>query len=145
MVTRSHTIESMTLEAAEMFADAAVDVARDMGLKIHVHRRRCLRPRSGLPAHGRRALSRRGSFSENKAYTAVSFKKPTASWKNRLNENPHLAAGLSQHPKVTMIGGGAPVFYGGECIGAVGIAGGLEGDDIKVVTETLKRTGHLEG
>ncbi|MBB4302544.1 uncharacterized protein GlcG (DUF336 family) [Rhodobium orientis] len=141
MVTRSHMIESMTLEAAQMFADTAVDVALEKGLKIHV---------TVVDAAGHVLVYQRmvgapfpaREFSEKKAYTAVSFKKPTSAWKDRLNDNPHLAAGLSQHPKVAMIGGGAPVFYGDECIGAVGIAGGLEGDDIEVVKETLKRTGH---
>ena len=55
-------------------------------------------------------------------------------WKDRLAANPHLAAGLSQHPKVAMIGGGAPILVGGAMVGALGIAGGLEDQDVALVT-----------
>ncbi|MCW2307507.1 GlcG/HbpS family heme-binding protein [Rhodobium gokarnense] len=141
MSDRSHMVESLTLEAAQTLADTALDVALEKSLKIHV---------TVVDAAGHVLVYQRmigapfpaREFSEKKAYTAVSFKKPTAGWKGRLNDNPHLAAGLSQHPKVAMIGGGAPVLYDGACIGAIGIAGGLEGDDIEVVTETLKRAGY---
>lgn len=132
---------SLTLEAAKELADLAITIAGERGLRIHVtvvdaagHVLTYQRI-SGAPYPAR-------EFSEKKAFTAVSFKKPTSVWKDRLAANPHLATGLSQHPKVAMIGGGEPVLVDTETVGAVGIAGGLEDDDIAIVREVLSRAGY---
>ena len=133
-------IKSLTLEAARRLADTALERAAAHGLRIHV---------TVVDAGGHVLVYQRmpgapypaREFSEKKAFTAVSFKKPTSVWKDRLGANPHLAAGLSQHPKVAMIGGGAPVVIDGETVGAIGIAGGLEEQDILIVDETLSAAG----
>lgn len=129
-------LKSLSLETARAIADAVIAQARARNLKMHVtvvdvagnplvYQRL---PGAPLPAR---------EFSEKKAYTALSFNKPTSAWKQRLAENPHLAAGLTRHPRVAMIGGGLPVVIDGHLVGAVGVAGGLEADDEAVVQAAL--------
>lgn len=129
-------LKTLSLGLARRLADAVLDEAAERGFAMHVtvvdiaghplvYQRM---PGAPLPAR---------EFSERKAYTAVSFNKPTSAWKKRLSEAPHLAAGLSQHPRVTMIGGGLPVVIDGMLVGAVGVAGGLEDDDETVVQAAL--------
>lgn len=131
---------SLTLEAARRLADLAIEEATARGLKIHVA---VVDPAGNLLVY----LKMPGAplparlFAERKAYTAVSFKKPTTAWKDRLTANPHLAHGLSQHPNATFIGGGAPVTVEGETVGAIGVAGGLEADDVAIVDAVLGRVG----
>lgn len=129
-------MKSLSLELAKKIADAALAHARAKGLKIHVTVTDVLgaplvyqrEPGAPMPAR---------EFSERKAYTALNFKKPTSSWKQRLAENPHLATGLSQHPNITMIAGGLPILVDGDVVGAIGIAGGLEEDDEIVAQAAL--------
>ncbi|PLX37679.1 MAG: hypothetical protein C0606_05195 [Hyphomicrobiales bacterium] len=131
---------SLTLESARVLAGEALRQAKAIGKCMHVTivdaagHVLVYQRMPGAPYPGR-------EFSEKKAYTAVSFKKSTAVWKDRLAENPHLAAGLSQHPDVAMIGGGLPITIDGAVVGAIGIAGGLEEDDITVAEATLEAFG----
>ena len=129
-------LKSLSLELAKKIADSAIDHSRAKGLKMHVTVLDVLGaplvyqrdPGAPMPAR---------EFSERKAYTALNFKKPTSSWKQRLSENPHLATGLSQHPNITMIAGGLPIVIDGTVVGAIGIAGGLEEDDEIVAQAAL--------
>jgi uncharacterized protein GlcG (DUF336 family) len=131
---------SLTLDSARRLADLAIEEATARGLKIHVA---VVDPAGNLLVYfkmpGAPLPARK--FAEGKAYTAVSFKKPTAAWKDRLTANPHLAHGLSRHPQATFIGGGAPVTADGEVVGAIGVAGGLEADDVAIVDAVLGRVG----
>jgi len=140
-MARTLDMKTLTLEAARQLADAALKAAEAEGLRLHV---------TVVDAAGHVLIYQRmpgapypaREFSENKAFTALSFGKPTSVWKDRLGANPHLAAGLSRHPKVTMIGGGAPVVIEGEIVGAIGIAGGLEDQDIAIVCRALAAAGY---
>lgn len=141
MDSRLISTKTLTLSAALELANMARGIATEKGVAIHV---------TVVDAAGHVMTYQRmeGSpypareFSEKKAFTALSFKKPTLGWKERLAQNPHLAAGLSQHPKVAMIGGGEPVIMEDQPVGAIGIAGGLEEDDIIIAHLTLKNLGY---
>ena len=135
--------KSLSLEAAVDLAAIAVAEAAEAGLRLHVS---IVDAAGHLLAYNRMpgAPYPARLFSERKAFTAVSFKKPTSVWKQRLAENPHLAAGLSQHPQVTMIAGGLPIFVGGAVVGAIGIAGGLEEDDERIARAALEKSGLAE-
>jgi uncharacterized protein GlcG (DUF336 family) len=137
MTNKTEQIVSLTPHAAREIVDVALDLAAKQGLTIHatvvdaaghvlVYQRM-----SGAPLPAR-------VFSERKAVTALSFKRSTALWKERLASNPHLAAGLSQHPQVAMIGGGEPVVIDGQVVGAIGIAGASEEQDIELARAALQ-------
>nr|WP_315983490.1 heme-binding protein [Aliamphritea spongicola] len=64
-----------------------------------------------------------------KAYTAVSFGFGTHLWQQRLADKPHLLSGLTQQPDMVLFGGGLPVTYNGQLVGAVGVSGASEAQD----------------
>lgn len=132
------TTVSLSSADARALADAAIAEARERGLKMHV---------TVVDASGNVLVYQRmdgaplpaREFSEKKAYTAVGYGKPTSVWKKRLADNPHLATGLSQHPRIAMIAGGVCVTVDDQMVGAIGVAGGLEEDDESVARAALQR------
>lgn len=69
-------------------------------------------------------------IARHKAATAAAFGFPTADWQQRLAEKPTLLDGLSQQPGLITFGGGIPIEYNGERIGAIGVSGASEAQDI---------------
>ncbi|GAB4349155.1 MAG: hypothetical protein Kow006_10500 [Gammaproteobacteria bacterium] len=131
-------VRTLSLKGAKRLADAAIAEAEARGFRMHVTVTDAAgnvlvyQRMDGAPLPAR-------EFSEKKAFTAVGYGKPTSVWKRRLAENPHLATGLSQHPRLAMIAGGLCVEVDGEIVGAIGIAGGLEEDDETVARAALER------
>ncbi len=133
-------ITNVTLSSAgaRELADAAIAAAEARGMRIHV---------TVVDATGNVLVYQRmdgaplpaREFSEKKAFTAISYGRPTSAWRQRLADHPHLATGLSQHPRVAMIGGGLCVTLNDQRVGAIGIAGGSEDDDEAVAAAALQR------
>lgn len=69
-------------------------------------------------------------IARHKAATAAAFGFPTADWQQRLAEKPALLDGLSQQPGLITFGGGIPIEHNGERIGAIGVSGASEAQDI---------------
>lgn len=69
----------------------------------------------------------------NKAYTAARLRRPSAAvgLKARSAEEGFDIASFGD-PRVTGFGGGLPIFYDGQVIGAVGVSGLPEADDIAI-------------
>lgn len=59
---------------------------------------------------------------ERKAFTAYSTKTPTLDFMRNAQKNPD-AQNLNSLPELLLLGGGVPVFYQGQLIGSVGVAG----------------------
>lgn len=75
----------------------------------------------------------------DKAYTAASFGLPTGEWAKVLSH--HSAAvqqGIPLRPRMILFGGGIPVMHEGVCIGAIGISGGSEDQDIECAQKGLE-------
>ena len=66
-----------------------------------------------------------------KARTAALRARPSSTLEERVKERP----GFLMVPNVLAVHGGVPVFYGGECVGGVGISG------IDVNDETVAAAG----
>lgn len=65
-----------------------------------------------------------------KAYTSASLKMPTKMLKNLAQPGGDLYGIQNTNSgKIVIFGGGEPLFYKGECIGAVGVSGGSEDED----------------
>ena len=65
-----------------------------------------------------------------KAYTCASIKMPTKALKHLSQPGADLYG--IQHTnsgQIVIFGGGEPLFYNGECIGAVAVSGGSEDED----------------
>jgi glc operon protein GlcG len=132
------TLQSLTLESADKLADLAISKAKDMGLKIHVNivdtagdvivYKRI--PGAPLPAR---------LMSEKKAITAANFKAPTDKWTEKVFRKTNLATSLVQHPDITLIGGGVPVKLNDQIVGAIGISGALEEQDVEIANFVISQ------
>ncbi|WP_095059490.1 heme-binding protein [Pseudomonas sp. Irchel s3f7] len=82
----------------------------------------------------------------NKALTAASFKASTSSWKTRLAAcSDAVRQGLPLQPNIALFGGGEPLFYKGQLIGAVGISGASERIDECCAKAVVARLTDLTG
>ena len=63
---------------------------------------------------------------QDKAFTASSFKVPTAEVYDLVSGSAALCEGIAHQPRVVMFGGGVPVVFDGECVGGIGVSGGSE-------------------
>lgn len=55
------------------------------------------------------------------------------------DEEPRVKAGLMGHPDFTEIRGGLPLYENGMLIGAIGVSGGTEAQDIECATAGLNK------
>lgn len=126
----AHSCQSITTAAAMRAAEAAVAHGRQLGVTVNAavvdHSGvlmaflRC----EGAPLHS-------VDIAMDKAYTAVSFGLATAAWDARLAERSEaVRAGLYGRPRFAGFGGGLPIVLDGQRIGAIGISGASEAQDI---------------
>jgi len=69
-------------------------------------------------------------IARDKAYTATVFRAATDELGRALSTNPLLAAGISQRPGIVLFGGGLPIASCDRVIGAIGVSGGSEEQDL---------------
>jgi len=123
-------IASLGLASAEELADRALTAAREAGVNICV----AVVDRAGYPLVFKRdpgAPFHCIDIALDKAYTAVSFGLPTAKWDKRLAEGSEmLRHGLMHRARFVGFGGGLPIKHDGQWVGAIGISGGSEAQDI---------------
>lgn len=131
------TRSSLALASADQLATAAVDAASAAGLRICVAvcdaggELLTFKRMSGAPLHST-------DLAIDKAYTAISFGRPTQDWDRRLAKgSEQLRLGLMQRPRFVGFGGGMPVIHEGQRIGAIGISGGSEAQDAEIATAAL--------
>lgn len=79
-----------------------------------------------------------------KAFTAVSTKTPTLILSRNARSNPD-TENLAYLPELLLLGGGCPLWFEGELIGAIGVAGGgsPENDDLIAKAAEIKEAGIL--
>ncbi|WP_028880421.1 GlcG/HbpS family heme-binding protein [Terasakiella pusilla] len=130
-------ITSLSLECANKLADAAINCAREMGLAIHVH----------IVDHYGQTLSYQrmigaplpaGDIALKKAATSAHYKTATDIWSAKVSKKPNVAAGLAHHPQIVLIGGGVPVHLDDQVVGAIGIAGASEEQDIMIANRAVE-------
>ena len=119
----------LTLDAALELAARARAEAAALGYEVSV---------AVVDASGQTILLSQGDgvgphnteAARRKAYTALSTKTPTLLLGRNARANPD-SQNLATLPELLLLGGGVPLRYGDEVIGAVGVAGGggAENDD----------------
>jgi uncharacterized protein GlcG (DUF336 family) len=120
--------------AADMVA-AAVQVAKQQGLNVAVavlDRHGALRAFAALD--GCPVLA--AEACKAKAYTAL-LGMGSAELGDALVSSPAMLASFAAQPGVAMLGGGLPVFFKGEVIGAIGVGGASTEQDIACAQAAL--------
>ncbi|MGH7905832.1 MAG: GlcG/HbpS family heme-binding protein [Candidatus Binataceae bacterium] len=76
-------------------------------------------------------------IAQSKAFTAL-FGMPTSEFFNALKNQPSLLAGLFHRPRIAAFGGGLPIKAGNAVVGAIGVSGGTEEQDIACAQAALE-------
>ncbi|MEM6929280.1 MAG: heme-binding protein [Myxococcota bacterium] len=120
---------SITAELARHLIEAAQTHARSLGLAITT----AVVDESGiLKAFSRmdRSPLIASGASHKKAKTAVGFGIPTGqAWHEFIKDDPILEHGAQQLDDFILLGGGLPIVYDGQLIGAIGVSGGHYAQD----------------
>ena len=122
--------QSLDWQTAAQLTAAACEHAITQGLKICVQ----VVDRHGNPLAMQRINHTPMHCTEiaaDKAYTAAGFSFATHEWQQRLQQKPQLLDGLSKRPRLVVFGGGLPIFHGGTLLGAIGVSGATELQDIE--------------
>lgn len=128
-MSSSIVTKNISTEAAFTAVQAAVEKAKEIGINICVSvvdrgasEMAFLRMnKSFLPSM---------TIAKDKAYTAAGFGFPTMQWGEVLQGKTQLQAGIAGRPNVVTFGGGLPIFEGEDVIGAIGVSGGSEEEDV---------------
>lgn len=136
----SYSKNNLTYKAAFAACEQAVKKAEELGIQINVS----VCDASGLELA---FLRMNDSFIHSidiakfKAYTSSSFGFATGQWTDIFKEAPHLEHGFSNRDKLIPFGGGLPIIENGEKIGAIGVSGGTEEEDVICAKEGIKSIG----
>lgn len=118
----------------------SVNKADELGIKINVS----VVDNKGLEMA---FLRMEGSYihsidiAKDKAYTSASFGFPTDTWTTIFKSMPHLEQGFSNRERLIPFGGGLPIFENGIKIGAIGVSGGTEEEDIICAKYAIEKIG----
>jgi uncharacterized protein GlcG (DUF336 family) len=121
------TQKTLSLVMAQTIANAAIAKCQSMGFKIAVS----VLDRGGLALvmlRDENASLHTVESSDRKAYTARTFRQPSATIVKRILDNPAVA-GFKEYTRVIALAGGLPIKIGDDVIGAVGVSGSPGKDD----------------
>jgi uncharacterized protein GlcG (DUF336 family) len=121
------TEKAMPLSMAQAIANGAMEACKAMGYKISV----AVVDRDGLTMvmlRGDGAGLHTPEGAERKAYTARTFRAPSADFLKRMQNDPAAHASES-YSHVLALPGGLPIKAGDDVIGAVGVSGSPGKDD----------------
>ena len=136
--------KTLTSKAVRMMMDRAIAMARDFGIAVTV---------SIVDAGGHLLMLERmsgGRFhtvhtSTTKAITAASNKRPTGArgaQGQSLDVMHAMGLALASGPgHWTAVEGGYPIIVENECLGAIGVSGGTEEQDMEIANAALAAVG----
>lgn len=82
------------------------------------------------------------NIAKDKAFTSASFGFPTDTWTNIFKQMPHLEQGFSNRDRLIPFGGGLPIFDENNVkVGAIGVSGGTEEEDIICAKYAIEQIG----
>ena len=119
--------KNISLSMAQTIANAAMEKCKEMGFKVSV----TVVDRAGLPIvmlRGDGAGLHTPEGSDRKAYTARTFRQPSADFAKRMLDDP-ASVGSRQYTRVLALGGGLPIKVGDDVVGAIGVSGSPGKDD----------------
>ena len=121
------TEKNISLAIAQTIANAAMDKCKEMGFRVSV----TVVDRAGLPIvmlRGDGAGLHTPEGSDRKAYTARTFRQPSADFVKRMLNDP-TSVGSKEYTRVLALPGGLPIKVGDDVVGAVGVSGSPGKDD----------------
>ena len=121
------TQKNLSLAMAQTIANAAMEKCKEMGFRVSV----TVVDRAGLPIvmlRGDGAGLHTPEGSDRKAYTARTFRAPSADFAKRMADDPSVA-GQKEYTRVLALAGGLPIKVGDDVVGAVGVSGSPGKDD----------------
>ncbi len=142
IMTRAAIIarHSLSAAAALRLAQLACDYAESRGWSIAVcvvdaqgTVLACLRMDAAAPA----ILD----YAGDKAFSAATMRRPTRDIFAHLEASPRLLAGAVGRPRLLLWGGGLPIQHEGQTIGAIGVSGAEEDEDIDCARTALAALG----
>lgn len=80
-------------------------------------------------------------IAKDKAYTSASFGFSSDTWTTIFKSMPHLEQGFSNRGRLIPFGGGMPIFENGTKVGAIGVSGGTEEEDIICAKFAIEKVG----
>jgi uncharacterized protein GlcG (DUF336 family) len=122
------TEKNISLAMAQAVANAALAKCQSMGYRVSV----TVVDRAGLAVvmlRGDGAGLHTPEGSDRKAYTARTYRSPSANFAKRVQTDPGYAPAM-QYTRVLALGGGLPIKAGNEVVGAVGVSGSPGKDDV---------------
>lgn len=136
------TVNRATLDyrAALKAVAAAAEQAEALGVNVSI----ALVGRSGQPLAQlslNDAPPQTSLLALRKARTSTGFKVPSNFFRDNNSDDVHLLAALDTHPDLLMLGGGLPIILNGECVGAVGVSGASQAEDIACAEAALATLG----
>ncbi|WP_096203145.1 GlcG/HbpS family heme-binding protein [Bacillus sp. FJAT-45350] len=76
-------------------------------------------------------------IAQDKAYTAAGFGLPTSDWYPKIKDKPALLHGIVHTDRMTIYGGGLPIYIEEDLVGGVGVSGGTGEQDIMCAEAAL--------
>jgi uncharacterized protein GlcG (DUF336 family) len=136
----SFTHRSITHGAAQALVTAALEYAQTNGWAVAAA---VCDPHGGLVSFGRDDASAPpiGGFAQDKAYTAATLRKPSAEFGEGMLKSPTLSLGVGTRDRFITWGGGLPIYEEGTLIGALGVSGAKEHEDIECATAVIEQAG----
>lgn len=135
------SVDNLTLDAATILTNRAMKKATELDKEVSI---------AVLDASGNIILIIRGDnvgihnteAARRKAYTALSTKTPTLELLEKANSNP-LIKNLNTLPELLLLSGGSPIWYQGNVVGSIGVAGGgsPENDDLIAKSASINENG----
>ena len=122
------TQKNIPLAMAQTIAGAALAQCQSMGFKVSV----VVIDRAGLQVvmlRGDGAGLHTPEGADRKAYTARTYRSPSADFAKRVQTDPAYAP-ATQYTRVLALAGGLPIKAGDDVIGAVGVSGSPGKDDV---------------
>src|ERR1700693_5820623 len=119
--------KNIPLAMAQTIANGAMDKCKELGFKVSV----VVVDRAGLPLvmlRGDGAGLHTPEGADRKAYTARSFRAPSADFVKRMQNDP-ASVGSKEYTRVLALSGGLPIKVGDDVVGAVGVSGSPGKDD----------------
>ena len=131
--------KDLSLDIAKTLAEGAVAACAARGYPVSA----VVVNRDGdtiVAMHGDEASPHTMENARRKAYTAMSFKQPTAEYAKKLQDPTSVAHQQVTLPNVIAIPGGQPIKVGNQVIGGVGVSGspGVDDDCINAVLDKVK-------
>jgi uncharacterized protein GlcG (DUF336 family) len=119
--------KNLTLAMAQAIANGAMESCKAMGYKVSV----AVIDRDGLPIvmlRGDGAGLHTPEGADRKAYTARTFRAPSAAFLKRMMDD-QAAHASEEYTRVLALPGGLPIKVGDDVVGAVGVSGSPGKDD----------------